>query len=251
MKKQQPPLISVITVVYNGDKYLQQTIDSVHNQTYKNIEYIIIDGESNDNTINIIKENQDKISKWISEPDNGLYDAMNKGISMASGELIGIVNSDDWYESEAVMIVVEEYLKHSGKKVFHGDKMCISSKGDKFIRRAKNNSFLIKYHGMVLNHPTMFIHECIYKKHEYNTQLSSLSDYQFVLTNYINKKDFFHYIPKVLSNYRLGGISANLKLSKSIHENFLARKNAGMNVFECFFGVIVRITSEVFKKIKG
>ncbi len=113
------PLISIITVVYNGEKYLKQAIESVINQTYKNIEYIIIDGGSTDNTLNIIKNYHQNISKWVSEPDNGLYDAMNKGIKLATGELIGMVNSDDWSELTAVEIIVNEYLKNDNKQIFH------------------------------------------------------------------------------------------------------------------------------------
>ena len=103
----QTPLISIITVVYNGEQHIQQTINSIKHQTYKNIEHIIIDGNSSDGTLDIIKKNK-SVSKYISEPDRGIYDAMNKGINIASGELIGILNSDDWYELSAVEIVVNE-----------------------------------------------------------------------------------------------------------------------------------------------
>lgn len=245
------PLISIITVVFNGEKYLQQTIDSVRNQSYKNIEYIIVDGGSTDKTISIIKTNKDTITKWVTEPDKGLYDAMNKGVKMSSGVLIGIVNSDDWYEKNTVQLNVEAYINNPNKKIFHADKRCIKQEGGSFIRKSKNNSFLIKYHGMVLNHPTMFIHSYFYKFHTYNIGLKSLSDYQLILTAYIKNAQQFYYIPKVTSNYRLGGVSAKLKLSTSIRENFIARRNAGMNIIECFFGVLLRICSELYKKIKG
>jgi len=244
------PLISIITVVYNGEKHLQQTINSVYNQSYKNIEYIVVDGCSTDGTLDIIKKNESKITKWISESDDGLYDAMNKGISMASGDIIGIVNSDDWYELDAVETIVKTCLKNADKNFFHGDKMCIPEHGEPFVRKAKNNSFLIKYHGMVLNHPTMFVHKSVYNMVKYNTKLSSLSDYQFVLTNYNKNKSQFEYIPKVISNYRLGGISGGVSLSTSIKENFIARKNSGMNIFQCYFGVVLRLVSETIKKLK-
>lgn len=243
-------LVSIITVVYNGEEFLQQTIDSIRNQTYSNIEYIIIDGGSTDKTISIIKNNKDVITSWISEKDAGLYDAMNKGIKMSTGELIGIVNSDDWYEKNAVELNVKEYFKNPSKKIFHADKRCINSDGTTFVRKAKNHRFLIKYHGMVLNHPTMFIHKSIYENNEYNTKLSSLSDYQLVLTIYNQDNGHLHYIPEVVSNYRLGGISAKLKLSKSIRENFIARRNAGLNIIECYFAISLRFFSEGVKKIK-
>ena len=97
-------LISVITVVFNGEEHLQQTIDSISNQTYKNIEYIIIDGGSTDGTLDIIKKNEHIIDLYVSEKDDGLYDAMNKGISMAIVEIIGMINSDDWYEPNTLEI---------------------------------------------------------------------------------------------------------------------------------------------------
>jgi len=175
---------------------------------------------------------------------------MNKGITLASGELIGIVNSDDWYELDAVETVVKAYLCHKGKKIFHGDKMCVPERGKPFIRKAKNTSFLIKYHGMVLNHPTMFVHKEVYRKVKYNTTLTSLSDYQFVLTNYNIDKSQFLYISKVISNYRLGGISGKVSLSKSIRENFIAREKSGMNIIQCCFAVWLRFFSEAIKKLK-
>lgn len=104
------PLVSIITVTYNAEKTLQKTIDSVQKQTYPNIEYIIIDGHSIDNTLNIIKSNQTVISHWISEPDNGIYDAMNKGLKYANGEVIAILNADDWYEVHAVETSIKYLL---------------------------------------------------------------------------------------------------------------------------------------------
>lgn len=246
----EKPLISIITVVFNGAKTLEQTIQSVINQSYKNIEYILIDGGSTDGTLDIIKSYQSKISFWLSEPDKGLYDAMNKGISFAKGEIIGLINSDDWYESNAVELVVQSFQKDTSKRVFHADKRCVLPSGDSFVRKANTNDFLFKYHGMILNHPTMFIHKDIYKKRKYNTNLRSLSDYQFVLSSYLEDKGSFCYIPEVITNYRLGGISGHLTLFTSIKENFIARRKAGMNSIECSFAVLLRIGMEIFRKLR-
>ena len=101
--------ISIITVCYNSVATLEKTILSVAEQTYKNIEYIIVDGNSNDGTIDIIQNNQDKITKWISEPDKGLYDAMNKGIAMATGDIVGILNSDDTFYSKTVLAQIATF----------------------------------------------------------------------------------------------------------------------------------------------
>jgi glycosyltransferase involved in cell wall biosynthesis len=245
------PLISIVTIVYNGEKHLQQTIDSVKNQTYGNIEYIIVDGESSDNTLTIIKNNQENISKWVSEPDNGLYDAMNKGIRMATGVLIGMINSDDWYELDAVETVVCEFLKHPDKKIFHSDRYDVHADGSKQIYPFNQSVFKFKYFSMTYNHPTMFIHREIYKQLEYNSKLSSISDYQLVLECYLKNKNDFHYIPKAISNFRLGGISGQLPIKKLLSENFKARKNAGMNYFECFFAITLRALGEFYKKTKN
>ncbi len=106
------PLISIITVVFNGEKYLEKTIQSVINQSYDNVEYIIIDGGSTDGTLDIIKKYEDKIDYWVSENDNGIYDAMNKGLQLVTGEYIGILNADDFYEPFAIKKSIELIQKN-------------------------------------------------------------------------------------------------------------------------------------------
>ena len=104
--------ISIITVVYNNEKTIQDAMQSVLGQTYKNIEYVIIDGSSKDNTVNLIKEYKDQLGHFVSEKDNGLYDAMNKGIQACTGDVIGILNSDDLYQdSQVIAAVMEEFKK--------------------------------------------------------------------------------------------------------------------------------------------
>ena len=114
------PLITIITVVLNNEKFIEETINSIINQKYTNIEYIIIDGGSSDNTLNIIKKYQDNIDYIISESDNGLYDAMNKGIILSRGDLIGIVNSDDVLTKSAMDYLVQYYFKHPKLDLFFG-----------------------------------------------------------------------------------------------------------------------------------
>src|SRR4051794_14825027 len=104
-------LVSIITIVYNSDKTLEDTIKSVLQQSYPHIEYILIDGGSTDQSLSIIKR-YDKFVKWISEPDKGISDAFNKGIKMSTGELIGIINADDWYEDGAIETIVKHLEKN-------------------------------------------------------------------------------------------------------------------------------------------
>jgi len=235
------PLISIITVVYNGAKTLEQTIQSVINQTYNNIEYIIIDGGSTDGTLDIIKKYENHISQWVSEPDKGLYDAMNKGISKANGELIGMINSDDWYEDNAVELIADAYQKHSEKRIFHGDRYDVLENGSKSIRKFHPSKFKFLYYGMTYNHPSMFIHRDIYKKCFYNINLKALSDYEFVLKQFLKNKNSFHYVPVAYVNYRLDGISGAMILKDAIHEGFKARKNAGFKLFQNLMSIFIRL----------
>jgi glycosyltransferase involved in cell wall biosynthesis len=223
------PLVSIITVVFNGAKTLEQTIQSVLGQTYKNIEYIIVDGGSTDGTLDIIQKYEDRIARWVSEPDRGLYDAMNKGIRMATGEIIGIINSDDWYELNAVESIMDAYRKHPEKKVFHGDRYDVSVTGARRIRKFNPSTFKFLYYAMTYNHPTMFVNRNVYKETVFNTSLRALSDYQFVLTNFLKNKDLFYYIPQAYVNYRLDGVSGQMRLPSLIREGYVSRKNAGMS----------------------
>ena len=231
-------LVSIITVVYNGASTLEQTIQSVLNQTYQNIEYIIIDGGSTDGTLEIIKKYENKIALWVSEPDNGLYDAMNKGIHKATGKLIGMINSDDWYESNAVTLAVEAYRNNPQKKIFHGDRFDVDKKEKKKIYKFNNSKLKLFYSAMTYNHPSMFVHQDIYKKFKYNTSLKAYSDYEFVLSNYLLNKNNFQYIPEPYVNYRTDGLSYKISLFTNISEGSTARLNAGLNyqhvlVFAC------------------
>ncbi len=240
MIKEKKTLISIITVVYNGEKYLEQTIKSVINQTYKNIEYIIIDGGSTDGTIDIIKKYKKYISYWHSESDKGLYDAMNKGIKLAKGELIGIINSDDWYELNAVEIMLNAYLENPTKNIFHADRYDIDENNNKKLRKFHPSPLIFKYYGMTYNHPSMFITKTEYKKHLYNIKLRSLSDYQFVLEAFLENSAIFYYVEFAIVNYRLDGISSQLLLRKALKEGYKARKNAGFNIFKNSISVVLR-----------
>ncbi len=122
------PKVSIITVVYNGIAHLEQTIQSVLNQTYDNVEYIIIDGGSTDGTVELIKKYEESIAYWVSESDGGIYDAMNKGISNATGEIVGLINADDWYETGTIEKVVETF-QNSEVDVVHGSMEIISKMG--------------------------------------------------------------------------------------------------------------------------
>jgi glycosyltransferase involved in cell wall biosynthesis len=197
------PLISIITVVYNGASTLEQTILSVINQTYKNIEYIIIDGGSTDGTIDIIRKYEDKLAYWVSEQDKGIYDAMNKGIEKATGELIGIINSDDWYELKTVELVVDIYNTTEKEGVYYGFLKIWKEGKEHTIRRFHHNFF--KEH--MIQHPTWFVSSSIYKKiGKFNDIYKIVGDFELFQRFVRNKVDFFP-LDAILSNFRVGGIS--------------------------------------------
>ena len=246
------PLISIITVVFNGAKTLTQTIESVINQTYQNIEYIIIDGGSSDGSNEIVKKYSKYISFHISEPDNGLYDAMNKGIANANGEIIGIINSDDWYENNAIELIVSAFQKNPKKKIFHGDRYNILNNEEKTVQKFNSCELKLIYYGMTYNHPSMFIHKDIYDKNRYNTDLRVFSDYELVLKIFLIDKNLFCYIPKAYVNYRIDGISSKLSITEKIKEGYISRKKAGLSFNKNILSVLIRFTSficfTIFKK---
>lgn len=212
------PLVSIITVVFNGEKFLEQTILNVINQTYKNIEYIIIDGGSTDSTLNIIQKYSDRIDYWISEPDKGIYHAMNKGIALAKGELIGIINSDDWYELNAIEEVV---------KAYKGDSTIIYG----LMRHVINEKFAEVYAAYptsipskMIPHPTCFVPKSVYDKYGvFDLSYHSCADYHFILKVYRENVPFVM-IEKILANFRLGGFSFS---KRSLIESFNMRYKMG------------------------
>lgn len=243
-------LITIITVVFNGAKTLEQTILSVINQSYSNIEYIIIDGGSTDGTLDIIKEYENKISFWISEKDDGLYDAMNKGIARAHGEIIGMINSDDWYEPNAVELIITAYSQNPDKKIFHGDRYNIMEDGTKRIRKFHPSRIKFLYYGMTYNHPSMFVIKDIYKVRLFNTKLKALSDYEFVLYWILSQPSLFYYILESYVNYRLDGISGNMSLGTMIIEGYKSRKNAGLSLLGNVISLVVRFSRWILGQIK-
>lgn len=199
------PLVSIITVVYNGASTIEQTIQSVINQTYKNIEYIIIDGKSTDGTQSIVNKYMDRIAYFVSEEDKGLYDAMNKGICHASGDIIGIINSDDWYEQGAVSKVVETFISNDDTSLVYGD-VLVHDK-DRGQRLVKPQELKTMWYQMAMSHPTVFIRKAIYEKHGlFDLQCGIIADYELVLRLY-SRKAVFRYIADVLAHFRLGGLS--------------------------------------------
>ena len=206
MKNVENPLISIITVVFNNVHTLEQTINSVVNQSYSNIEYIIIDGGSTDGSVDVIKKYESKISYWVSEPDKGIYYAMNKGLSIATGKLVSILSSDDWYESTTVEKAVNYYKLNPEVDIIHGLLRFIGANDMPDLVTGHYNSFLTK--GMI-EHPTCFISRKMYDKVGfYNVHYKSAGDYEWMLRAKKLEAKFL-FIPELFTNFRRGGISSS------------------------------------------
>jgi glycosyltransferase len=202
--------LSVITVVYNNDKTISEAINSVLSQNYDEIEYIIIDGASRDNTLTIIKEYQSRISKFVSEPDTGLYDSMNKGVRLATGDVIGILNSDDIYQDRNVISDIM-YQFNSDEKVdlVYGDLVYVKQDDtNKIVRNWRSNKYYPNFFedGNVPPHPSLFVKTEVYKESGlFNLDFKLAADYEFMLR--IFKKHSFKskYINRIIIRMRLGG----------------------------------------------
>lgn len=201
------PLVSIITVVYNGEKHIEQTINSVLNQTYPLIEYIIIDGASKDKTLEIIKKYEKNITHLISEKDTGIYNAMNKGLALAKGEIIGILNADDYYYPETIQWVVNQF-KQSNADIVYGNLMKLRSfeNNDYFKQVAPNISLLEKT--MPIFHPATFVKKEVYEKiGDFNEKYKLSADYDFIYRAY-NAKVIFEYLPQPLTVFRIDGATS-------------------------------------------
>ena len=202
MKKK--PKVSIITVCYNSADTIERTIQSVTTQTYSEIEYIVIDGGSTDGTQEKIEKYIDIIAYFCSEPDNGIYDAINKGIRRSSGDIIGILNSDDWYEREAVKMIVNAYDK-SASELFYGNINFIDSNCKAHLAVSQSANGLWK--GMCLFHPSVFVQRSVYEKVGlFNIQYQIAADYDFLLRCYDSGVKM-EYIPEILANFTQNGIS--------------------------------------------
>ncbi|MDY4368062.1 glycosyltransferase family 2 protein [Pectobacterium brasiliense] len=212
------PKITVITVVYNNSSELQETIDSISSQTYSNIEYVVVDGGSKDGTLDIIKKNTKFIDKWISEADKGIYDAMNKGVHLATGDFVIFMNSGDkFYSADVIFKVIQE--SNGLADVIYGDHWTVSSRANDGPHRAKDVKNL-KF-GMVCSHQSMFFRRKLLMDRGFSNSYGTAADYE--LTCYLfSKKTKFHKLEKVIiSYYRAGGISDKKRI-KSLYYSYKA-----------------------------
>jgi len=219
--------ISIITVVLNNKDYVENCIKSVLAQTYKDIEHIIIDGGSTDGTVDVIRKYNGKISQFISELDKGIYYAMNKGIKLATGDIIGMLNSDDFYADEDIIsTVVNEFSEKSVDSVFADLVFIKRNDPDRIVRYYQSSHFTPRkfLYGWMPAHTTFFVKNSIYHQYGlFNTDYRLASDYELLLRLLGKHRISYSYIPKVFIKMRTGGESTKSFKSNLIHNREIIR----------------------------
>jgi glycosyltransferase len=232
--------ISVVTVSYNSGETIVDTMESILNQSYKNIEYIVVDGLSKDNTVEKIKKYEKKfaangrILKWISESDEGLYDAMNKGIKMTTGEVVGILNSDDFYkDSEVIEDVIKKFKSKEVDSVYSDLVFIDPAKENKVVRKWKSGEYIKGSFrkGWHPAHPTLFVKKKVYDEYGlFNLKYKLGADYEIMLRFFEKAKVTCAYLDRIIVNMRIGGESTKSvkNIIKNNKENYDAWKINGL-----------------------
>ena len=231
--------ISVITVTKNSEKFLEENINSLSNQTYKNFEHIIIDGNSTDKTVEIIKKYKDKIDYWVSEPDEGLYDAMNKGIKVCTGDIIGILNSDDVYFSDALKFVNQYFTEQENLDFLFGTV-------EKHKLMYGYSPRKIKWtFGFYTTHSVGFF---IKKSSQmkigfYDTRYKYSADYDLFYKMIVKNKMVGIATKKneIFGKFRQGGLSSKIKYLDFLKENNRIRINNGQNILFVYLIFVLRL----------
>jgi glycosyltransferase involved in cell wall biosynthesis len=228
--------ISIITATYNSASTIADCVTSINNQTFTNIEHIIVDGVSVDNTIEIINSYPNRVKYIVSEPDNGIYDAMNKGINLATGEIIGILNSDDLYSNNFVIETIINEFKTKKVDCVHADLYYVNQNNtNKIVRHWRTKDFTLGAFkkGWHPAHATFFVRQEVYEKYGlFNLDFSLAADFEFMLRLFERYKISSSYLPEPIVRMRLGGAtSKNIKnIIKQNIECYRAFKVNGIKV---------------------
>ncbi len=203
---------SIITIVYNGEKYIESTLKSVINQTYKNFEFIVIDGNSKDNTIDIIKKHLGSISTFISENDSGIYDAMNKGLKYSKGEYVVFMNGGDCFANSNILNIIYKCLLQEEvlPDFIYGDTIVEISTNIQFYKKARSHRY--NWYGMFANHQAMFYKMSVLNENKisYDTSYNIAADYKFTLA-FLKKSKSRLYVPESICIFSMDGISNSNK----------------------------------------
>lgn len=216
-------LITIITVVFNDKQNIEKTIQSVLSQTYSNIEYLIIDGGSNDGTLDIIRKYEEQIDYWVTEKDQGIYDAMNKGIRLAKGEWLNFMNSGDTFFDQETIAKIDFLNIDKHINIIYGDVNTIYS--DFSVIYHTGNLKKLPY-GMQFSHQSAFFRTSVHKRAMFDLKYRYASDFHSVLKFYLSNPDAFLKLPLVVSSVSVGGISEK-KIYFSVYERWLIIRELG------------------------
>lgn len=247
--------ISIITVCFNSKNTIRNTIESILSQTYDDIEYIIVDGVSNDGTLQIIQEYQTKISLILIEPDRGIYDAINKGIGLATGDIVGILNSDDVFETEyTIRDVIETFQNNPTADLVFGDVVFVSNDNSQQIKRyysaQKFKPWKLQF-GWMPPHTGSFVRRKIYLIHGlYNINYVISSDYEIFVRWLMIKKIRYKYINKVLVRMRQGGISTSGFKNSLLLNREIVRACKENGIYTNFMFILTKIPFKLLELIK-
>ena len=226
--------VSIITVCYNSERTIESTVKSVLDQKYPHIEYIVVDGESNDGTLEILNKFSNRISKMVSEPDKGMYDAMNKGILAATGDIVGILNSDDFFYDDQVISKVAQAFQDQETEATIGDIV--------FVKESSENEILRRYPskkwtpakfawGYMPPHPSFFVRRAVFEKFGlYKTNFKIAADYELLIRFLLINRIKWRYLPITTTKMRMGGLSTqglssvitlNKEIARACRENGL------------------------------
>jgi glycosyltransferase len=230
--------ISIITVTYNSAATLEHTIQSVLLQDHPDVEYIIVDGASTDDTLSVIRKYRHKIAHFVSEKDDGLYFALNKGISLATGDIIGIIHADDFYTSDHVLTAVDEMITTTKANALYADLYYVDAHNtDKIIRKWHSGKYSEGKFlwGWMPPHPTFFVRKEVYQKFgAFNTALRTSADYELMLRLIHKHKIKLAYLPEYIVKMRMGGQS-NASVKNRVKANKEDRKAWELNGINPYF----------------
>ena len=235
--------ISIITICFNSSKTIEKTFQSIKNQSYQNLEYIVVDGGSSDDTLKIIKNYSSCISNYISESDKGLYDAMNKGISMATGDIIGILNSDDIFVDNYVLEKVAKFHTKNSIDASVGN-ITQFNKNDKVIRKysAKNWSPNKLKIGFMPAHPAIFFKRDLFENYgKYRLDFASGADYELIIRFFLRNKITWKYSDITTTAMLIGGISSSGYKSYKLISREIKKALDLNNIKFSYFKVLLRV----------
>ena len=230
------PLISVITVVFNGEKTLEQTIQSVVNQTYENVEYIILDGASIDNTVNIIKKYESKIDYWQSEPDKGIYDAMNKGLELATGDFLLFLGADDVLLNSDVLKDFSSIISSRNYSYCYYGNVIRSQNMNRYDGKFSKFKIIQKN----ICQQAIFYSRNIYKTYRFNLKYKYLADYEYNIRVF----SYMKYIDIDISLYNDNGISS-VRIDNEFRRNIYSIVIKNMGLFYFSYLLLVKISRRI------